>query len=319
MKAVMMYETGAPEVLKYEDVETPQPGPGEALIKIAGIGINFAEVGRRSGVLPFPPSEKLPLIPGGEISGTVEAVGDGVSDFKAGDRVFTRCRGSYAEYTVAAASGLTRVPEGMDLVAASTVPIIFETAWGCLVARGKLQAGETILIQAAASGVGIALVQLAKHLGATVIGTASSDDKLEWAKGYGLDHGINYTTTDYVEEVKKLTGGKGVPIIIDGVGGEVFEKSFGALQPGGRIVVYGVASGKRTANVLLPNMWFQQQTLMGAGSQNCTKEDMATMLDLFVEGKLRPVVDRTWPLQEAAEAHRYIEARKVQGKVALVP
>ncbi len=319
MKAVMMYETGGPEVLKYEDVATPQPGPGEALIKIAGIGINFAEVGRRSGVLPFPPSEKLPLIPGGEISGTVEAVGDGVSEVMPGDRVFTRCHGSYAEYTVAQASGLVRVPEGMDLVAASTVPIIFETAWGCLVARGKLQAGETILIQAAASGVGIALVQLAKHLGATVIGTASSDEKLEWAKGYGLDHGINYTTTDYVDEVKKLTGGKGVPIIIDGVGGEVFEKSFGALQPGGRIVVYGVASGKRTANVLLPNMWFQQQTLMGAGSQNCTKEDMATMLDLFVEGKLRPVVDRTWPLQEAAEAHRYIEARKVQGKVALVP
>jgi NADPH2:quinone reductase len=207
----------------------------------------------------------------------------------------------------------------MDLVAASTVPIIFETAWGCLVSRGKLQAGETILIQAAASGVGIALVQLAKHLGATVIGTASTDEKLEWAKGYGLDHGINYETQDFVEEIKKLTGGKGVPIIIDGVGGDVFEKSFGALQPGGRILTYGVASGKRSASVLLPNLWFQNLTLMGAGSANCTREDMDEMLGLFARGELKPVVDRTWPLQEAAEAHRYIEARKVMGKVALTP
>jgi NADPH2:quinone reductase len=319
MKAVMMYETGAPEVLKYEDVETPRPGAGEVLIKIAGIGINFAEVGRRSGVLPFPPSDKLPLFPGGEFSGTVEAVGEGVNDFQPGDRVFTRCRGCYAEYALAPASGLTRVPQGMELVAASTVPIMFETAWGCLVARGKLQAGETVLIQAAASGVGIALVQLAKHLGATVIGTASTDEKLAWAKSYGLDHGINYMTTDYVEEVKKLTSGKGVPMIVDGVGGEVFEKSFGALQPGGRIVVYGVASGRRTASVLLPNMWFQQQTLMGAGSSNCSADDMQTMLGLFVKGALKPVVDRVWPLREAAEAHRYIEARRVQGKVALTP
>ena len=319
MKAVMMYETGSPDVLKYEDVPTPEPAEGQVLIRIAGIGINFAEVGRRSGVLPFPPSEKLPLIPGGEVSGTVEAVGAGVGEYNPGDRVFTRTRGSYAEYTVAPAADLVRVPEGMDLVAASTVPIIFETAWGCLVTRGKLQPGETILIQAAASGVGIALVQLAKHLGARVIGTASTEEKLEWARGYGLDHGINYETQDFVEEVKKLTDGKGVPIIIDGVGGEVFEKSFGALQPGGRILVYGVASGKRSANVLLPTLWFQNLTLMGAGSANCTRDDMEEMLDLFAKGALRPVVDRTWPLREAAEAHRYIEARKVRGKVALTP
>lgn len=319
MKAVMVYETGAPDVLKYEDVATPQPGEGQVLIKIAGIGVNFAEVGRRSGILPYPPSEKLPQIPGGEISGTIEALGAGVTDYQPGDRVFSRVRGSYAEYTVAPASGLVRVPEGMDLVAASTVPIIFETAWGCLVSRGKLQAGETILIQAAASGVGIALVQLAKHLGATVIGTASSDDKLEWAKSYGLDHGINYEKTDFVEEVKKLTDGKGVPIIIDGVGGDVFERSLHALQRGGRILCYGVASGKRSANVLLPDLWFQNLTIMGAGSSNATRADMDEMLGLFVSGALKPVVDRTWPLSEAAEAHRYIEARKVMGKVALVP
>jgi len=315
----MLYETGEPEVLRYEDVPTPQPGDGEVLIKVAGIGINFAEVGRRSGILPMPPSEKLPTIPGGEISGVIEAVGSGVTDYRAGDRVFSRVRGSYAEYVTAPAAGLVRVPEGMDLVAASTVPIIFETAWGCLVKRGKLQPGETVLIQAAASGVGIALVQVAKHLGATVIGTASSDEKLEWAKGYGLDHGINYEKADFVEEVRKLTDGKGVPLIIDGVGGDVFEKSLHALQRGGRIVVYGVASGRRSASVLLPDLWFQSLTIMGGGSGNATKEDMAEMLGLFAKGVLRPVVDRTWPLSEAAEAHRYIEARKVQGKVALVP
>lgn len=315
----MLYETGEPEVLRYEDVPTPQPGDGEVLIKVVGIGINFAEVGRRSGILPMPPSEKLPTIPGGEISGVIEAVGSGVTDYRAGDRVFSRVRGSYAEYVTAPAAGLVRVPEGMDLVAASTVPIIFETAWGCLVKRGKLQPGETVLIQAAASGVGIALVQVAKHLGATVIGTASSDEKLEWAKGYGLDHGINYEKADFVEEVRKLTDGKGVPLIIDGVGGDVFEKSLHALQRGGRIVVYGVASGRRSASVLLPDLWFQSLTIMGGGSGNATKEDMAEMLGLFAKGVLRPVVDRTWPLSEAAEAHRYIEARKVQGKVALVP
>ncbi len=317
MKAIVYHQPGPAEVLTYQDMPTPVPAADEVLIKIAGIGVNFAEIGRRSGKLPLVAGETYPLIPGSEGAGTIVEVGSAVSDYKVGDKVFTRLRGSYAEFGVAKPAGMIRVPEGMSMVEAATVPIIFETAYGCLVHGGNLQKGETILIQACASGVGIALVQLAKHLGATVIGTASTDEKLEWAKGYGLDHGINYATTDFVAEVKKLTDGKGVPIIVDGVSGEVFEKSLGLLSHGGRIINYGTASGKRDVNVLLPQLFFGGLSIIGAGSNRATRADMAEAMQLFADGTFKTTLDRTFPLQEAAAAHHYIEDRKVRGKIAL--
>ena len=315
MKAIRYHELGAPEVLRYEDVDQPSVGAGQVLIKVGAVGVNYVDASRRSGHAPLPPGQSLPMIPGVESAGTVEAVGNGVSEYKPGDRVISRAPYAYAEYLISPTNLVYRAPQSLDLTQAATVITMYTTAWSCLADRGKLQRGETVLIQACASGVGIALVQIAKYLGATVIGTASTDEKLEWAKQHGVDHGINYEKLDFVDEVRKLTDGKGVPIIVDGVGDEVFKKGLTALERGGRIVVYGVAAGKRNAEIILPNLWFQSLSIVGAGST--TREQAEDLLGLFDKGQIKPTVDKTWPLAQASEAHRYLEDRQVHGKVAL--
>ena len=317
MKAVRYYETGSPEVLKLEDVPKPEPGPDDVLVKVAAAGVNFAEVGRRSGHFPLPPGQSLPQVPGYECAGEVEWAGANVSGFKPGDRVLGRAAfGTYQDYTILSPEAMYIVPPSLSLVEAATVNTTFTAAWAIVDIQGEIKAGETVLVQAAASGVAIAAVQLAKHVGATVIGTASTDEKLEWAKGYGLDHGINYAKDDFVEKVKELTGGKGVDVVIDGVGGDVFLKGLKALRLGGRMLVYGVAGGVRTAEVTLPELWFQVLTIKGAG-HGTNREQTDHLLALLDDGTLKATVDKTWPLEQAAEAHRYLEERRVRGKVAL--
>ena len=318
MKAIHITEFGGPEVLKYEDAEMPTPGPGQVRIKVAATSVNYADIGRRAGHFPLVPGESLPMIPGLECAGIVDEVGAGVTSVKPGDRVLARSSGSYAEYAVTTEDHVYKAPESVTLTEAATLDVMFATAWQVLVNQAKVQRGETVLVQAAASGVGIAVVQLAKYLGATVIGTASTDDKLEWAKGYGLDHGINYTTQDFEEEIKKMTGGKGVPVVVDGIGDEVFKKGLRCLSSYGRMVVYGVASGKRSAEVLIPQLFFGNHSILGAASGSLSHDEVDRMLGLFGEGALKPTIDKTWPLAEAAEAHRYIERRNVKGKVALI-
>lgn len=317
MKAVRYHATGGPEVLQLDEIEAPSAGPGQLLIKVAAASINRIDLSRRAGQLPQPGNAPLPIIPGQELAGTVESVGEGVSGFKVGDRVLASASGAYAEYAAAAADSAYIVPPSIDLVDAATLQTAFATAWGVLVSRGKVQKGETVLLQSVGSGVGIALVQVAKHLGATVIGTAGSDDKLEWAKQYGLDYGINYRTQDIVEETKKLTEGKGLSFIAEGVGGEVFTKSMASLGRGGRMVLFGAASGDRRVEIFLPDFWNRGITLMGAGSGSTKREDTEEILRLVESGALKATVDKTWPLAQAADAHRYIENRSVMGKVAL--
>ncbi|MBM3940977.1 MAG: zinc-binding dehydrogenase [SAR202 cluster bacterium] len=322
MKAIRYHEFGGPDVLQLDEIAKPEPGPNEVLVKVAAIGVNFSEIGRRAGKFPLMPGQSLPMTPGYECAGVVEHVGSGVppTSFKPGDRVLARAiANTYAEYVAAPAASLYQIPPTLSFNDAATLSGAFTTAWAAVVLAGKVQKGETVLVQAAASGVAIAVVQLAKHAGATVIGTASSDEKLAWAKQYGLDHGINYVTHDFMAEAKGLTGGKGVDVIIDGVGGDVFLKGLKTLRVGGRMVVYGVAGGKRTAEVTLPELWFNSLTIVGASSGTTSREAFQQMIHMVADGRLKATVDRAWPLARAAEAHRYIEDRKVRGKVVLTP
>ena len=318
MRAVQFATTGEPDVLETIELPKPEPGPEQVLVKVAAIGVNFAEVGRRRGSFPLPPGVSLPHVPGFECSGTIEATGANVQGLREGDRVLVRgYANTYAEYTAVDASIVYAIPDSLGFIDASGVAGAYSTAWQAVANRGNLQRGETVLIQASASGVGVACVQVAKHLGATVIGTASTDEKLEWAKGMGVDEGINYATHDFVEEVKRITGGKGVPMVVDGVGGETFLQGLKCLSPGGRIVVYGVASGVRTAMLTIPELWFTNLTIIGAGSIGVGREQFEEIIGLVADGSLKMAVDRTWPLEQAAEAHRYLEERRVRGKVVL--
>lgn len=317
MKVIRFHEIGGPEVLKYEDVQAPEQSAGQVLIKVAASSVNFVDVSRRSGHAPFPPGVNLPQIPGFEVSGVVESVGADVAGWSVGDQVMVRGAGSgYAEYVVATPAQLFKVPASMGLVEAATLPTAFLTAWSAVVKAANVQPGETVLVQACAGGVAIALVQVAKQAGATVIGTSSSDEKLEWAKQFGLDHGINYDTKDFVQEVKALTDGKGVSVVFDGVGGDVLVRGLTALQPFGRMVVYGVSGGSRTAQIVLPELWFRNLSIIGGGG-GLTREEMEAVFSKFGDDTFKPTLDRTWPLEQAAEAHRYLEGRKVRGKVAL--
>jgi NADPH2:quinone reductase len=318
MKAVRYHEVGEPDVLQYEDVPDATFDEGEVLIKVAAVGVNFSEIGRRRGIFPLPPGMSLPNIPGYECAGVVEGVGLGVEGFVKGDRVVAFGQAhTYMEYVAAETERVFKVPDNLSLTDAAVISAPFTTGWEAVVVRGDIQPGETVLVQAAASGVGIGVVQLAKHMGATVIGTASSDEKLEWAKEYGLDHGINYISKDPVEEVRRLTGGAGVDAAVDGVGGDAFNQSLACLKTGGRLLAYGVASGVRTAEFTVPRLWMGNQSIIGVDANRITRDEFSRVLYMLGRGDLRATLNRTWPLQEAAEAHRYIEDRKVKGKVAL--
>lgn len=316
MKAVRYHEFGGPEVLRLEEVPDPEPGDGDVLVRLAASGVNPAEVSRRGGrmgqVVDFP------AMLGIEGAGVVAQVGKDVTSVSVGDRVIVRQPPySYAEFVAVPERSVYAVPDNLSLVEASTVTIIYTTAWSALRVRGGGEAGGTVLVQAAASGVGIAAIQLAKQVGMTVLGTASSAEKLEWAAGYGLDHGINYVEQDFAAEAKRLTDGRGVDVIVDGIGGDVLAKGITALARGGRLSVFGGAGGRETA-FPVADLYRNGVSILGAGGGQTPREDFEMILGWFGEGKLRPTIDRTWPLAEAVEAHRYQESRQIKGKSALV-
>jgi NADPH2:quinone reductase len=318
MKAVRYHEVGPPEVLRYEDVDKPSPGAGDVLIRVAAVGVNWSEVSRRAGDSPLMPGSTLPMVPGYECSGVIESTGEGVTDLKPGDRVIGRALPhTYMEYVAAPAARVYKLPDSVDLTEAATVISGLTMAWQAVVHCAKVQQGDTVLVHAVGSGTGIACVQVAKAKGATVIGTASSDDKLKWAEGYGLDHGINYATGDFVAEVNQITDGKGVGAVIEGLGGDYLLKSLKCLAPYGRVVNYGRAGGPRSVEVLLPELWGRNIAIMGAGSGTPSREETASLLEMWARGDFKATVDRTWPLAEAAAAHHYIEDRKVKGRIAL--
>jgi len=317
MKAIRFHEYGGPEVLKFEEVPDPVPGPGEALLRVHAVGVNPTDITTRSGRGNTRPGFSFPAMFGRDACGTVEAIGDGVTSLAVGDRVVVReADYTYAEMAVAKEQQLYKVPDALGNLEAAAVGITYATAWDAVVNRANVQSGETVLVQGAAGGVGIAAVQIAKHLGATVIGTSASDDKLKWAATQGMDHGVNYSANDWPAQVKELTGGKGVDVIIDGVGGDPFVRCFECIVPEGRIAMFGAAAG-REISFNIGGIFRNMLTLRGAGGRGTSRADFERLLELLAAGKLTPTIDRTWPLAEAAEAQRYVEERRVLGKVVL--
>jgi NADPH2:quinone reductase len=322
MKAAVYYETGGPDVFRYEDVPDPSCGPGEVLVRVEAVSIEGGDtLNRLGGDLT-----NVPHIVGYQCAGEVLEVGDGVDDLAPGDRVVTvGLDGSHAELRVAGRSFCWPIPDGVPTEEAACVPVPFGTADDCLFEFGRLQPGETALIHAGASGVGIAAIQLAKRAGATVLATASSPERLERLGGLGLDHGIDYTATDFVEAVRTLTDGRGADVIVDSVGGTNLQRSLHCLAYRGRCVTFGDAGRETPSNLDISTMRSQNQTLVGyfLGAElflgTRAHAMIAGHLDDIAAGRLAVVIDRRFALEEAGEAHAYIESRQAFGRVLLVP
>ena len=322
MRAIRIHEYGGPEVLRYEDVALPEPGVGEARVKLDAVGVNYIDIYQRRGQYPDP----LPVIPGREAAGVVDAVGPGVSDLTPGARVvYAMHVGAYAEYAVVPARRLVPIPDALEMRVAAAVMLQGLTAHYLTHSTYLLQPGDSALIHAAAGGVGLLLVQMAKRRGAWVIGTVSTEEKARLAREAGADEVILYTQADFEAETKRLTDGQGVHVVYDSVGQATFDKSLNCLKPRGYMVLYGQSSG--------PVPPFNPQVLSAKGSLYLTRPnlmhytlDRAELLkragDLFdwiIAGTLTVRIDTTFPLSEAPLAHRYLEERKTKGKVLLIP
>ena len=322
MKSIRVYEYGETEALKYEDVPMPEPGEDEVRVKTEAIGVNFIDVYQRIGRYQGKP----PFTLGQEASGTVDSVGPNVTDFKPGDRVaYASVQGSYSEYAIVPAWRLLQVPDGVDFQQAAAALIQGMTAHYLTHSTYPLKMGETALVHAAGGGTGQLLVQVAKRWGARVFGTASTEEKAELARQAGADEVILYTQTDFEAEVKRLTNDKGVDVVYDSVGKDTFDKSLNCLRPRGLMVLYGASSGA------VPPM--DPQTLNAKGSLYLTRpylghytsnreELLWRANDIFnwmAVGELKVNIDKTFPLSEVAEAHRYLEDRKSKGKILLIP
>jgi NADPH2:quinone reductase len=322
MKAAVYYETGGPEVFRYEDVPDPVPGGRDVLVKVEAISIEGGDtLARAMGELGA-----VPHIVGYQCAGTVIATGDDVEGFSVGDRVVTvGLDGSHAELRVVPTPFCWHVPPGLSTEEAACVPVPFGTADDCLFEFGRLQAGETALVHAGGSGVGIAAVQMASRAGARVLATASSEEKLSRLAALGLDDGINYATTDFVEEVRRLTEGRGADVIVDSVGGPTLQGSLRCLAYRGRCVTVGDA-GRRAAEQLdISTLRPNNQSLIGVflGAELFLNPRTHAMIgrhfDEIASGSLQVVIDRRFALSEAAQAHAYIESRQAFGRVLLVP
>jgi NADPH2:quinone reductase len=320
--AIRIHETGGPEKMRWEEVEVGSPGPGQVLVRNTAIGLNFIDVYHRSGLYP----NALPLTLGMEGAGVVEAVGPKVKDVKVGDRVaYVQPIGSYAEKCLRTADRLVKIPAGIDDKVAAAIMLKGMTAWYLVRRTYKVKKGDTILVHAAAGGVGQILCQWAKHLGATVIGTVGSDDKVALAKKVGCKHVIVTSKENFVERVKAITKGKGVPVVYDGVGKDTFMDSLDCLAPLGMMVSFGNASGAVTQfnpGVLAQkgSLFLTRPTLF---SYTSTREDLVKAArDLFAVVKSKAVkisINQTYPLREAAQAHSDLEARKTTGSTVLLP
>ncbi|QYM73200.1 quinone oxidoreductase [Pseudochrobactrum sp. Wa41.01b-1] len=323
INAILIRETGGADVLKYEQVELGQPKAGEARIRHEAVGLNFIDVYFRTGLYKAP---QLPFIPGQEGAGTVVAVGEGVTKVKAGDRVaYTGAMGSYADERLIAADRLVKVPDNMDLRLAASMMLKGMTAYYLINLTYKVQKGDTILIHAAAGGVGQIAGQWAKHLGATVIGTAGSQEKIDLALSLGYDHVINYREDNFVEKVKEITGGKGLPVVYDSVGKDTFPASLQVLQPRGLFVSYGNASGPVPPFelALLNQYGSLYATRPTLGSYIATREELEraaqALFDVVASGAVKINVNQTYALRDAAQAQRDLEARKTTGTTILIP
>jgi NADPH:quinone reductase-like Zn-dependent oxidoreductase len=343
VEAMVIRRNGGPEVLARETIDLPDPGPREIRVRVRAVALNHLDLWTRRGL----PNVKLdfPHRLGADIAGTIDAVGPGAhlaAGLHLGDKVVVNpglscgvcaqclggrdnlCRsyhilgestqGGYARFVNVPDANILPFPEPLTFIEAAAIPLVFLTAWQMLVVKAQVRAGETVLVQAAGSGVSSAAIQIAKLLGARVIATAGSDEKVARAKKLGADEGINYAKNDFLAECKRLTGKKGVDCVIEHVGGEVFEKSVLACAWGGRVVTCGATAGFTPA-IDLRQIFFRQVAILG--STMGSKADLFAVLEHVRAGKLRPVVDRALPLWEAAKAHELLESRAAFGKVVL--
>ena len=324
MQAVFVTAYGPPDVLKISDAPLPEPGPGQVRLKVAVTTVNFADIqSRRSQYIV---SRVPPFIPGLEAAGTIDALGAGVTGLAVGQRVTAHTDHSYADYALARAIETFPVPDSVDWEGAANVPSVGSTALNLLTLSGRLQPGETVLVQAAAGGVGSTAVQLARTLGAgLVIGTAGSAEKLDLVRSLGADATINYRDEDVAARVLELTNGVGADVILDGVGKDSFESSVAALAPFGRLVAYGQASGPPPP-VSFGTIYGENKSIIGYsnGGFRRRRPEMLrpvglAVLKLLAQGRWKPVIGARFPLAQASEAHRLVESRGSTGKVLLLP
>ena len=321
MKAVRLNEFGDVEVLKFEDTAEPNLRSHQVLIKVDSAGVNYADILRRGGNYPGP---DLPSSMGLEAAGTVAEVGSEVSGITVGQKVMAMGPGGQAEYMAVNGNFVFPYPDSLEPVEAGGMPIVFLTSYHLLKTRGQMQPGHTVLVQAGASGVGTVAVQLAKAWGAKVIATASTQDKLDLCRSLGADVTINYTETDFEEAVKEETGGAGVELVLESVGGPVLEKSVRCVASYGRLVSYGNAS-QTPANLAASDITGANRTVIGfsigrspQGSLD-HKGAMAELFPMIADGKVKLIVDQVLPMSEVAKAHQHLSNRGTRGKVILIP
>jgi NADPH:quinone reductase-like Zn-dependent oxidoreductase len=342
MKAIVLHKNGGLEQLIYEEVATPVPGPGEVLVRVRAAGVNHCDIDIRNGVSGM--DGKFPHVMGVDAAGEVAKLGPGVTQWQLGEHVAphfvlscgicANCLrgaeniclkfdilgatvwGAYAEYVKVGAHHLVRIPDGLGFDEAVSAYVPFATAWEALITVGRLSAGETVLVNAAGSGVGSAGIQIAKLAGARVITTAGSDDKLALAKALGADHGINYTNKKIGAETLRLTGGRGVDCAFDMVGGDTLKQSIKALASGGRLVTVGAHAGE-VVEIDFIELFRKHVSIHGCGRS--TKAIAAQVLQLTADGRLKPVIHQRFNLKDAAKAHAALESRTVFGRLVHNP
>lgn len=340
MRQIWIPRAGAPEVLEVRDAPDPSPGAGEVRVRVEAAGVNFADISARLGTYQDCPP--MPVVVGYEVAGRIDAMGSGVDPNLAGRDVVALTRfGGYSDVVCVPTAQAFDRPIGLDAQAGAALPVNYLTAWQLVVAMGGLKAGESVLIHSAGGGVGVAVTQIAKNIGATVIGTASAG-KHEFLRRNGVDHCIDYRTEDFETRVASITNGRGVELALDAVGGPSFAKSFDCLAPTGRLGMFGVSAGTTgkdqnrlgflKAVLQMPWLKFHPPGLMNANKGvfgvnlgrmwnevDRLRPWMESILALWEDGVVKPVVDQTFPFENAADAHHYIQDRKNQGKVLLTP
>jgi NADPH2:quinone reductase len=321
MKAVRIHEFGGPEVLQWAEVDIPRARPAQVVIKVDSAGVNYADIMRRGGNYPGP---DLPSTLGIEAAGVVAELGEAVTGLTVGQRVMAMGPQGNAEYVAVNAGFVFPYPETIDPVKAGGMPVVFLTSYHLLKTRGQMKPGDTVLIQAGASGVGTVVTQLAKAWGARVITTASTEDKLALSRSLGADETINYTSEDFETRVNELTDGNGVELVLECVGGPVLEKSVRCVASYGKLISYGNASGS-LANLSSGDITTLNRTVIGFSmgrSPAGTLDHQAAMTELFpliANEQVNLIVDRVLPMSEAAEAHEHLANRGTRGKVILTP
>jgi zinc-binding alcohol dehydrogenase/oxidoreductase len=333
MKAVVLKELGGPENLLLEDVPDPQPGPGEAVVRLKAAAMNHRDVwirtGRYAGI-------KLPIILGSDGAGTVHAVGSGIDSSLVGRPVLINpClhwgddptvqrndfrilglpdHGTYAEFVTVPAVNVHPKPEELSWEEAAAVPLAAMTAYRAAVSRGQIQSGETVVVTGIGGGVAVFVLQIVKNIGCKVLVTSSSDEKIERARTLGADGGVNYRTQDWVNVLREMTEGRGPDVIVDSAGGEVFEKALDLVRPGGKVITFGATLGP-AKDVMVRRIFWKQLTVIG--STMGTPEEFRKAVELYSSGGLRPVIDKVFPLAEVQAAHKRMEAGEQFGRIVL--